>query len=120
MQYNVPVVPIAEVGDFPDDPQVKAAGIISPPADPSVPAQWVINHPMHIDGMPTAGIRHAPEVGEHTADVLSELGYDTAAIAAAFRPGRDSGRVQLRFRTRRHLRCRARVRRRAPIRICLW
>ncbi len=81
-EYNVPVVPIAEVGDLPDDPQVKAAGIISPPADPSVPAQWVINHPMHIDGMPTAGIRHAPEVGEHTADVLSELGYDTAAIAA--------------------------------------
>jgi len=88
-EHNVPVVPIAEVGDLPDDPQVKAAGIISPPADPSVPAQWVINHPMHIDGMPTAGIRHAPEVGEHTADVLSELGYDAAAIAAF----RDEGAI---------------------------
>lgn len=87
--HNVPVVLIAEVGDLPDDPQVKAAGIISRPSDPGVPAEWVINNPMNIDGMPRRGTGHAPAVGEHTAEVLAELGFDAAAIASL----RDQGAI---------------------------
>lgn len=78
----VPVVLVAQMEDIPHDPQLRVNNIIAPPADQSVPAEVVINHPLNVDGLARVGAVHAPEVGEHTAEVLRELGYDDARIAA--------------------------------------
>lgn len=81
-EAGVPVTLVAEMADLPGDPQLRLNNIVVPPVDPSVPAGLVINHPLNIDGMPRVGARRAPEVGEHTAEVLAELGFSPDEVAS--------------------------------------
>ncbi|MBA4179450.1 MAG: hypothetical protein C0506_02580 [Anaerolinea sp.] len=78
---GVPVTLVAEMQDLLHDEQLYANRMVVPPTGPGVPAKVVINHPINIDGLATVGPRHAPEVGEHTAEVLAEMGFSEAEIA---------------------------------------
>jgi crotonobetainyl-CoA:carnitine CoA-transferase CaiB-like acyl-CoA transferase len=42
----------------------------------------VINDPVNVEGIARIGVRKAPEMGEHTHPVLTELGYSATEIAA--------------------------------------
>ena len=84
---DVPVSMVAHIEDLPGDEQLRAINAVEAPSDPSVPSPLVINHPLNIDGLGRRGIRHAPEVGEHTDEVLAEMGYDSARIAALHAAG---------------------------------
>jgi crotonobetainyl-CoA:carnitine CoA-transferase CaiB-like acyl-CoA transferase len=79
---GVPVTLVAEMPDLAEDEQIVAAGIVQPPTDPAVPAEYVIRPPVNIDGIEPVGARHAPAVGEHTNELLAELGFGEAAIEA--------------------------------------
>lgn len=78
---DVPVTLVAEMEDLAHDPQLRANNIVAPPTDPRVDAEVIINHPLNIDGLPREGARYAPLIGENTAEVLAELGFDEATIA---------------------------------------
>lgn len=78
---DVPVTFVAIMEDIPNDVQLIANGAFVPPSDPSVPAKLVINHPVNITGMPVAGPRPAPELGQHTDEILGEMGFSATEIA---------------------------------------
>lgn len=80
-ETGVNVTPVARMEDIPLDAQLRANGTLVPPSDPSVEMPLILNHPLNIDGLGTVGPRHAPSLGEHTAEVLAELGMSAAGIA---------------------------------------
>jgi crotonobetainyl-CoA:carnitine CoA-transferase CaiB-like acyl-CoA transferase len=80
-EHGVPVTLVAQTQDLLHDPQVHANRMAVPPSDPTVAAPLIVNHPLNIDGLARVGPTRAPGVGEHTAEVLAELGYSEAQVA---------------------------------------
>lgn len=62
------------------DEQVLVNKMVVPPVDPAMNMAHVINHPVKVDSVPQVGPKRAPDLGEHTDEILSELGIDPAHI----------------------------------------
>ncbi|HET6842881.1 MAG TPA: CoA transferase [Candidatus Angelobacter sp.] len=79
---RVPAGPVLELQQVLDDPQVKARELLRyvdyPGAAKSVP---LADTPVRLSGTPGGITRRAPVLGEHTQDILTELGYTEAQIA---------------------------------------
>ena len=78
---DVPVSLVTVVEDLPDDEQFRVNDIFTPPTDPAVPAPLIVNHPVNVTGLRRVGPTPAADFGQHTDEVLAELGYDQADIA---------------------------------------
>jgi crotonobetainyl-CoA:carnitine CoA-transferase CaiB-like acyl-CoA transferase len=63
-----------------DDPQVLANGYLA--AHPTRPSVRLACAPMQFDNEMTTVRRPAPDTGEHTDEILTELGYDSATMAS--------------------------------------
>ena len=78
---GVPCGPINTIDKVFADPQVKHLGIARPVNHPKYGRQTVVGQPIHLSRYPQPDtLKHTPEPGEHTAEVLGALGYDKAAI----------------------------------------
>ena len=84
---DVPVNRIAVVEETAKDPQIIANGMAITPDDPEINVPLLVNHPVNVTSVPQVGPRRAPELGEHTREVLRELGYDEEAIQAMAEDG---------------------------------
>jgi formyl-CoA transferase len=80
---GVPVGPINTIDKVFADPQVQHLGIATPIDHPKYGPQKVVGQPIHMSryAQPKK-LKHTPEPGEHTDEVLKNLGYDASAIAA--------------------------------------
>jgi crotonobetainyl-CoA:carnitine CoA-transferase CaiB-like acyl-CoA transferase len=79
---GVPCGPINTIDQTFADPQVQHLGIAKPVSHPKLGPQRVVGQPIHMSHYPQPDeLRPTPEQGQHTDEVLRELGYDAAAIA---------------------------------------
>lgn len=62
------------------DEQVLENHMVVPPNDAGVNMPYVINHPIKVDSVPQVGPERAPDLGEHTDEILVELGLSKAQI----------------------------------------
>jgi crotonobetainyl-CoA:carnitine CoA-transferase CaiB-like acyl-CoA transferase len=63
-----------------DDPQVRGSGIIWNGEHPVAGKYRQPIHPIQFEQTPASIRRHAPVLGEHTEEVLNELGFDAIEI----------------------------------------
>jgi crotonobetainyl-CoA:carnitine CoA-transferase CaiB-like acyl-CoA transferase len=73
---GVPAGPINNLGQVFEDPQVIHRGMRIAPANPAAKGGKIpgIRTPIVIDGQPMAAARSAPQLGEHTQEILHEIG----------------------------------------------
>ena len=79
---KVPCGPINDLGDVFADPQVLARGMKTTVAHPYQDALELVASPMKLSATPVQTHRAPPLLGQHTDEVLAELGLDAEARGA--------------------------------------
>jgi len=81
-QNGVPAAPIHKLSEALAHPQVAARGLIVQTEHPTVGALQQIGLPIKFQDEERRALRPPPLLGEHSQEVLSELGYSDEAIQA--------------------------------------
>jgi CoA:oxalate CoA-transferase len=81
------IVRVRSLSDALDDPAVLATGIIRDVETPYGGNYRVVVEPLKLSGSPLIFSRPAPNLGEHTRAVLSELGYGPTEVDALMAAG---------------------------------
>ena len=79
-EAGVPAALVGQVADLADDQQVRENNMAIPAPDGSAMAR-MIKHPLNIDGLATREHIPAPTQGQHSSEVLQELGYTPEQVA---------------------------------------
>ena len=78
---------VGTVDEIPHDPQMQACGALVPIDDPRAGASFTVSSPLQIAGQEKVPATMAPEIGEHTVEVLREAGVEPAEIDRLLRDG---------------------------------
>jgi crotonobetainyl-CoA:carnitine CoA-transferase CaiB-like acyl-CoA transferase len=81
-RIDIPFAPVAKPGDLFDDPQLNAGGRMIEIAFANGTRTKIPRLPIEIGDHDLKLRRQAPEIGEHTAEILAELGLTRNAIEA--------------------------------------
>jgi len=79
---GVPAGPVNRVGDMLSDPQVLARDMVVEVDHPTAGRVKALGNPIKFSATPGEVRRAAPLLGQHTREVLEELGYSAAEISS--------------------------------------
>jgi formyl-CoA transferase len=82
-QHEVIWAPVLSLVEAANDPQMERNGVYAEIA----PGMRTVNNPLVVSGAEKVKPRMAPEVGEHTLEVLRDAGYSEEALADLVRRG---------------------------------
>lgn len=80
-QYDIPCGPILSMKEIAEEPSLRATGTIVEVDHPERGAYLTVGNPIKLSDSPTE-VRRSPLLGEHTEEVLGQLGYSSEQIAA--------------------------------------
>ena len=79
---GMPCSAVNSVRDLPDNPQVRARNSIVEYDYPGLGSIKTATNPIKLSDAPFEVRRLAPRVGEHTVEIMRDVGYSDAEIAA--------------------------------------
>ena len=78
--FRVPCSPIQDIGQVVSDPQVRANRIFEPQPHPRIPGYRDLKMSVRFDGERPQLRRVPPAIGEHTDEILAEIGFAEAEV----------------------------------------
>lgn len=80
--HSIPCMPVADLERLDDDPHFGEVGLLELDEHPTEGAYRRIADPVRYEASEGAGHRHhAPRIGQHTAEIMAELGWSDSEIA---------------------------------------
>ena len=79
---GIPAGPVFDIAEMTSDDHVLARGMVKEVGTSQGGPMRVLGHPVKYSNDPAKIRRPAPRLGEHTADVLAEVGFSDAEIRA--------------------------------------
>ncbi len=76
---QIPVVRMNRLDDLPTDPHLASVGLFERYEHPDAGGYLALRPPLNFSATPTNIRRHPPKLGEHTAEILDEIGEATIA-----------------------------------------
>lgn len=89
-EAGVPCMPVHDLDEVLDDPHLAGSGFFERREHPDGGEYVAMQPPVRFTGSETRIYRDPPRHGEHTAEVLEELGYSREAASAVARPSESS------------------------------
>src|SRR5689334_21565753 len=80
-QYDIPCGPILSMKKIAEEPALRATGTVVEVDHPKRGKYLSVGNPIKLSDSPTE-VKRSPLLGEHTDEVLAELGYTREQIAA--------------------------------------
>ncbi|HUF86657.1 MAG TPA: CoA transferase [Thermohalobaculum sp.] len=78
---DIPCGPITRLEEMFDEPHLAASGFFRSEQHPTEGPLRTARHPLDFAGLAETPVRHAPNLGEHSREILAEAGLSPAEIA---------------------------------------